>query len=59
MRRKQEKMLRLAAILLLSGIFAGQLAGVLYLHAVGKTMGRGAFLLADGPAPPPTPPPLR
>lgn len=63
MRRKQGRVLHFAGTLLLSGVIAGQLAGILpdgeIRKAIGNAMSGGAFLLADGPCPGPPGPPLR
>lgn len=63
MRRKPGNMLRLTVILLMSGVFVGQVAAVLRSQKIGKVPGtlmdRGEFVVADGPTPPPTGPPLR
>ena len=59
MRRKQGKVLRLGAILLLSAVLVGEFAGLLQGQKIGSGDRRGTFILADGPCPVPTPPPIR
>jgi len=52
--RRKEDVFRVAAILLLFGVLAGEWAGVLRLPIAKANAARpGTFLLADGPAPVP------
>lgn len=63
MRRIKENMLGMTAILLLAGLGLAQWGGIPQLEKVTKGMsnpaGQGTFMMADGPAPMPSNPPVR
>jgi hypothetical protein len=62
MGRTRENHSRMAAILLLAGVSLTEWAGISQFQKIAKGMGQSAglgnFMLAEGPLPPPGPPPI-